>query len=257
MFGWTKPLRMRARSRSRATSLRAALVVALLGSIGWSVPAFAQCGGTQLCAPGAGDCRISADCTITIPDAGLTIDLGARKLVITKTLTVAGPAGASLAINAGSFLLDGGTIAAPGADGVAGNLTINLTADATVQNNGLIDVSAAISGGSVDIEALGGNMNFAGRIKANATTRAGDGGEITLFGLGNLTASGSMDASAGDMGFGGSIDLTSENGFTSVSNVLNAAGGRRRRQRLRGHHAQPPGVRDDDGERQRRRGQRR
>ena len=209
-------------------SVRAALIVALLGSIGWSMPAFAQCGGSQLCAPGAGDCVVSANCTITIPDAGLTIDLGSRKLVVLKTLTIAGPAGASLTINAGSFLLDGsngGTIIAPGADMVAGNVTINLLGDATVQGNGLIDVSAGIAPGSVDIEALGGSMSFAGRIKANGTTRAADGGDITLYGLTNLTASGTMDASAGDMGLGGSITLLADTGFLTVTNVLNAAGG--------------------------------
>src|SRR5262249_19992234 len=228
MFGWTKPLEVRGRCRPRTMSVRVALVVVLLGSIAWSMPAFAQCGGSQLCAPGAGDCVVSANCTITIPDAGLTIDLGSRKLVVLKTLTIAGPAGASLTINAGSFLLDGsngGTIIAPGADMVAGNVTITLLGDATVQGNGLIDVSAGIAPGSVDIEALGGSMSFAGRIKANGTTRAADGGDITLYGLTNLTASGTMDASAGDMGLGGSITLLADTGFLTVSNVLNAAGG--------------------------------
>src|SRR5262249_61754519 len=143
MFGWTKPLEVRGRCRPRTMSGRGALVVALLGSIGWSMPAFAQCGGSQLCAPGAGDCVVSANCTITIPDAGLTIDLGSRKLVVLKTLTIAGPAGASLTINAGSFLLDGsngGTIIAPGADMFDGNGTNNLLGDATARSNGLNDV---------------------------------------------------------------------------------------------------------------------
>src|SRR5262245_32989992 len=108
---------------------------------------------------------------------------------------------------------------------VAGNVTINLLGDAAVQGNGLIDVSAGIAAGSVDIEALGGTMTFAGRIKANATTRAGDGGDITLYGLNNLTASGTTDASAGDMGLGGSITLLADTGFMTVTNVLNAAGG--------------------------------
>ena len=120
MFGWTKPLGVRGRCRSRTISLRAALVVALLGSIGWSVPAFAQCGGggNQLCAPNADPCTVSADCTITVPDTGLSIDLGNRRFVLTKNLTVAGPAGAGLTINAVSFLLtvNGGSITLPGAD---------------------------------------------------------------------------------------------------------------------------------------------
>jgi hypothetical protein len=81
-------------------SLRAALLVVLLGSITWSPAALAQCGGTQLCAPGAGDCTVSADCTITVPAAGLSIDLGARKLVITKILTISGPMSAGLFVHA-------------------------------------------------------------------------------------------------------------------------------------------------------------
>src|SRR5262249_60824106 len=115
-------------------------------------------------------------------------------------------------INAGSFLLNGGTILSAGANKIGGNVTINLQTDATIQNSGLIDVSAGLAAGTVDIEALGGDMNFNGRIKANATTRAGDGGNITLFGLSNLTAIGMLDVSAGGLGLGGQVDLTGQQG---------------------------------------------
>ncbi len=203
-------------------------------------------------------CTIAADCTITVPAAGLQIDLGSRKLVITKMLTFVGGESSNVVINAGSFLLNGGTILSAGADQIGGNVTINLETDATIQNNGLIDVSAGIAAGSVDIEALGGDMNFNGRIKANATTRAGDGGFITLFGLNNLTASGMLDVSAGDMGLGGEIDLTAQNGAMVVNAPQNAAGGDggEHLPALR-HDDAAGGGRDDDGERQRRRGQRR
>jgi hypothetical protein len=219
MFGGTRPL------AGAGRSWRALMVVALLAGVGWSAPALAQCGGTQLCAPGAGDCTIAADCTITVPPAGLQIDLGSRKLVITKMLTFAGGEVSNVVINAGSFLLDGGTILSAGANQIGGNVTINLQADATIQNNGLIDVSAGLAAGTVDIEALGGDMNFNGRIKANATTRAGDGGNITLFGLNNLTATGMLDVSAGDMGLGGEIDLTAQNDAMVVNAPQNTAGG--------------------------------
>ena len=64
------------RARGLTTVLAAvALLVAMAGS------AAAQCGGTQLCAPGAGDCTVNAACTITLPSGGLTIDLGSRRLV--------------------------------------------------------------------------------------------------------------------------------------------------------------------------------
>src|SRR5262249_19046697 len=130
MFRGTRPLGGAGRSS------RALIVVALLAGVGWSAPALAQCGGTQLCAPGAGDCTVAADCTITVPAAGLTIDLGARKLVITKMLTFAGGESSNVVINAGSFLLDGGTILSGGANQIAGNVTINLQTNATIQNNG-------------------------------------------------------------------------------------------------------------------------
>src|SRR5262249_9525368 len=200
MVARTKQLGVRSRPGTRAVRLRAALVLGLLGSVAWSVPARAQCGGTQLCAAGLGDCTVAANCTITVPAAGLTADLGARKLAITKTLTVSGPGVSNLTITAGSRLLGGAagdTIAFPGDVNTAGQEKINVNGDATMKNNGLIDVSAGVAPGSVDVEALGGNMSFSGRIKANAMTRAGDGGDITLYGLGNLTASGMLDASAG------------------------------------------------------------
>src|SRR5262249_46577128 len=156
---------------------------------------------------------------------GVQFELGARQLVIAKMLAFAGGESSNVVINAGSFLLNGGTILSAGANQLAGNITINLQAEATIQNNGLIDVSAGIAPGSVDIEALGGDMNFNGRIKANATTRAGDGRFITLFGLNNLTATGTLDVSAGDMGLGGEIDLTAQNGAMVVNAPQNAAGG--------------------------------
>ena len=127
MLGGAKPLGVAGRS------WRTLMVVALLAGVGWSAPAFAQCGGTQLCAPGAGDCTIAADCTITVPAAGLQIDLGSRKLVITKMLTFVGGESSSVVINAGSFLLNGGTILSAGANQIGGNVTINLQTDATIR----------------------------------------------------------------------------------------------------------------------------
>ena len=134
MFGGTKPRGVVRRSR------HALVVVALLAGVGWSAPALAQCGGTQLCPDAAGDCTIANSCTITVPAAGLQFDLGARKLVVKGTLTFAGPESSSVVINAGSFLLDGGAILSPGANQIAGNITINLQTDATVQNLSLIHI---------------------------------------------------------------------------------------------------------------------
>ena len=190
----------------------------------WSSPAAAQCGGTQLCAAGVGDCTIASSCTITVPAGGLTIDLGARKLVLSKTLTVQGIG--LFTINAGSVLVDGGSIIAPGQDDVGGNITINSATSITFQNNALVDVSGGVTGGVIDFEANNGDLNFSGRIKANGTTRDGDGGAVSLFATGNMTvAGGPIDASGGDRAGGGFLDFEVLNGSFLMSASLNVAGG--------------------------------
>ena len=98
---------------------RAVRLAAMIAFVSLALPlqqAAAQCGGTQLCSAGTGDCTVSAPCTITLPATGLTIDLGSRRLVITRPLTVNGPAGAGLTVKAGDFLLDGTDIVLPGSD---------------------------------------------------------------------------------------------------------------------------------------------
>src|SRR5262245_9401747 len=165
---------------SRATGFCAALTVSLV--LAWTSPAAAQCGGAQLCAPGAGDCTIAVDCTITLPASGIIgpPDLGARRLVINQNLTVIGPGGANITLNVGDFLLNNAIITLAGANMTADNLTILSAKNITVQGTAsLIDVSAGLSAGLVDLEALGnapdGNVSFlAGRIKANGNgTRNG------------------------------------------------------------------------------------
>src|SRR5262245_27956635 len=206
-------------------SLRLGWVLGLLAPLlVWSSPAGAQCGGTQVCAAGAGDCTIASSCTITVPAGGLTIDLGARKLVLTKTLTVQGSD--VLTINAGSVLVDGGSIIAPGASGIGGSLSILAATSMTFQNDALVDVSAGVAGGVVDLEALNGDLDYSGRIKANGTTRDGDGGGVSASATGNMTvAGGTVDASGGDRAGGGFIDIEVTNGSLVVSSTLSAPGG--------------------------------
>jgi cysteine-rich repeat protein len=210
---------------SRAIGLCAALAVTLV--LAGASPAAAQCGGTQLCAAGAGDCTISANCTITLPAPGLNIDLGARRLVINKDLTISGPENAGLTVSAGEVVINGGTMSAPGANSIAGGISIFSATSVTVQSGALIDVTAGLGAGFVDIEALGGDMTFAGRIKANGNgTRQGFGGDVTLFATGSMTVTGTtMDVSGGDMAGGGSITIDALNGSLFVSTPLKATGG--------------------------------
>src|SRR4029453_12117114 len=214
-------LRLASRAIGRCVVLGVLLVTA------GACPVAAQCGGSQLCGP-TGDCTISADCTITVPPGGLPpINLGSRRLVLTKNLEITGPAGAGLTIIAGDVLLNGGSITALGDGSTAGTITILSATNFTVQNNTLIDVSAGVVAGLVDFEALAGDMNFAGRIKANGTTRASFGGDVTLFASGNSNVSSgtSLDVSGGDMGAGGAISIDALAGSRMAGIPLNAKGG--------------------------------
>src|SRR5262249_50975436 len=177
--------------------------------------------------PGAGDCTVSADCTITVPAGGLLIDLGNRRMVLTANLKIAGPPGAGLTITTRDVLLNGGALPAPRDRLPAGAITIPSPAHLAVQNNTLIDVSAAVSAGIVDFEALAGDMSFAGRIKANGTTRPSFGGDVTLSASGNSNVSSgtSLDVSGGDMGVGGSISIDAFAGSLMAAIPLHAKGG--------------------------------
>src|SRR5262249_12766810 len=198
----------------------------LVSRVVWSPPVRAQCGGTQLCAANADPCTVGTACTITVPAGGLTIDLGARALQITKTPTVQSSGGDLLTINAGSVLVDGGSILAPGSAGFGGSVTINSPGALVFQNRATAGgrrrgtLTAPGAAGSVDLEASS-NLTFSGKIKANGTTRDTDGGTITFGAPGNMTvAGGGLDASGGDRGSGGFIDIEVVNGSLVVSAPL-------------------------------------
>src|SRR5262249_5060251 len=79
--------------------------------------------------------------------------------------------------------------------------------------------------GFVDLEASS-DLTFLGKIKANGTTRDTDGGTITFGAPGNMTvAGGGLDASGGDRGSGGFIDIEVVNGSLVVSAPLDVRGG--------------------------------
>src|SRR4029450_2320320 len=123
--------------------------------------------------------------------------------------------------------LNGRSVPALGDGSTAGTITILSDTNFTVQNNTLIDVSAGVVAGLVDFEALGGDITFAGRIKANGTTRLSFGGDVTLFATGNSNVSSgtSLDVSGGDMGAGGSISIDALTGSLMAAIPLNAKGG--------------------------------
>src|SRR5262249_56578946 len=98
---------------------------------------------------------------------------GGGQLDVQKMLTVAGVEGSPLTIKAANVTLDGATIFAPGANNVAGMVLIAATGNIIAKNNFLIDVSAALSAGLIDLET-GGTISYAARATAHGTTRASD-----------------------------------------------------------------------------------
>ena len=101
------------------------------------------------------------------------------------------------------------------------------TTNVTVRNGGVLDVNGSDSAGVVDLEALGGNLNFNGRIRANGiATRMGYGGEIDLFASGSMTVDGpGLDVSGGDLGGAGFLTLEAATGSVNVTSPLKAFGG--------------------------------
>ncbi|MCW5891397.1 MAG: hypothetical protein KIT14_12720 [bacterium] len=177
----------------------------LLALLGAASPAAAQCNATQLCAPGANPCTITAGCTVP---AGATFDIRPRALVIQqgKTLTVDNGS-EPLTIKADSILFEpGAKIVAKGITmgvGQGGAVRLEATKTLTLQTTGAgtarIDVNGSFTGGVVEMVA-GGDIDINATIVANT---------------------GSQD------GFGGQIDVVSNGGAVTVRSLLQAMGGGR------------------------------
>ena len=95
-----------------------------------------------------------------------------------------------------------------------------------VTNSAVIDVNGSDSAGVVDLEALAGDLNFNGRIRANGiATRMGYGGEIDLYAKGSMTVDGpGLDVSGGDLGGAGFLTLEAETGSMNLTSPLKAFG---------------------------------
>lgn len=204
-------------------SLPAALGVLLLTVV--ADPAFAQsCLGPQpaicpLGQPAGPDCRIDADCTVPSSPPYPVLDFGSRRLVVTKTITVGGDG--ILRVAAGAVALEGsGTIRALGAGQGTQRVDLTTTGDITIGSGAAIDVSAAGSGGG--IELVGASVRSDGNLRANGTVREAYGGSITIDATGNLDLAG-LDVRGGDQGFGGDASLYA-GGTITVSAPLRAQG---------------------------------
>ena len=211
---------------------RARLAIALFSLAGATSTAFAApCAGTgtQLCADGPGDCTISADCTL---QSGLTLDLQSRRLVVaaSKTLTIAGQGVLTLKAN-GIVLQAGAKILAPGDNTGAQVVVLTSTADFTLGDGSLIDVSSAAGGGDVELYAPASGFTSTGAIRANnGTGRDSDGGSVTVEALNDVSIGGAVstaiDASGGDRdGGGGLVTVISDAGKVTIAAPIDAHGG--------------------------------
>src|SRR5262245_14256163 len=115
----------------------------------------AQCNATQLCAPGAGACVVSAPCTIP---AGATFDVRPRDLVLTQgTRLSVGPGADVVHLLAANVRLDAGariTLAGESGDpGSGGELLVEATGGVTMRTGTSIEATGADYGGEVTLDA--------------------------------------------------------------------------------------------------------
>lgn len=177
----------------------------------------------DLCAPAANPCVVSTPVVVT---ANSTIDVGARELRInsggaldvgTGAMTIIA---AQLTVNSGGFLralgsasTTGGTITlqvgeatvagAIDASGAPGG-TISITATGAFSATGMLTARALSRddlGGAIDLSAASANLGGTTSVVGGPDAV---GGDLTIETAGDLTLTGTLDASGGD---GGGIDV--------------------------------------------------
>src|SRR5436190_3731899 len=123
----------------------------------------------------------------------------------------------------GSVLAYGGS----GIGGLGGEITVQ--AGGAASTTGTVRADGA-DGGDIEIDSLNGDVTAGGALDANATgTTTGDGGTVSMTGLGNLTMNGAISLSAsGDSvnggGDGGDVDLEATGGTLIASGTFDQRG---------------------------------
>jgi len=197
--GRTNPIDVQRRSR-----ITAALLFVLCVAVG-ATSVSAQCNATQLCAPTANPCEITTACTVP---AGATFDLGNRNLVLKNRELTVDTGTAPVTIIANDVTLEPGSrIIMKGVSGTFGE-------------GGSLVIEAS---GAIDIQSQGTSRS---RISADANYEAGS---IALLARGNVGVNGTVSANAASLdGFGGTIEIESENGAVTIAGMgVSAIGGNR------------------------------
>jgi len=199
----------------------------------------------QLCPPAVNPCVVSADTNVP---GGTVVDIGARDLVIAagKTLNVQPkgfcsiaqtvctlstdcPAGqacrpGNLSVIANNVTLqDGAKIVTGALAGIAQDVVIQATGAVTMSTNSRIEMAGG-SAGSLAMTAA--SVNMGGFIRAQATDRDGDGGDVTIDTTGNISIGGAgIESSAGNR-FGCAIGVTLvAGGNLTISSPVTSRGG--------------------------------
>jgi hypothetical protein len=189
--------------------------------VGLAITVAAGRASADLCGPTDDPCVVTAN--VALP-GGTIIDLGSRALMLGGTCTLTVQGAGTLSIVAGDITLaPGAKILAPGANGVGGSVILNASGAMLMGEGAKIDVSAG-SAGDVTIDADHAQLD--GSIRAEATTRDGDGGYVSLSATNDASiGGGGVDVNGGDRdGFGGFLDVF-VGGDLRVTALLEAKGG--------------------------------
>jgi cysteine-rich repeat protein len=178
--------------------------------------------------PATGFCTIAKDFEI---GDGCVLDFGTRDVTISGHLNLDSRTGTikagSLTLAPSGFIEGRGTKPKP--NDVGGTVIIDVLGNLTMLSQGntvsRINVSGNAGGGSISISALG-TATIGGKIRADNSTSAADGGEVVLrTGSDILVAgSGEITANGGSAATGGEIDLGAL-GRVQVDTSLDVSGG--------------------------------
>ena len=182
----------------------------------------------EVCSPAstATTCIVAISKNGTPVTPGSTLDFGTRALVIPAAAALVVSDGGAMTINAGALTVQGGgALLAPG-----GSITINTTGNVMVGTSqsgravGLIDVSSASGGGTIDIEAMG-DVEIDGTLDSSANAADHDGNDITITGA-SVTIAGTIDLHGQGAGVPGGllIDATTGNATLTIASSINGTG---------------------------------
>jgi len=206
------------------------LLTAVVASLGFARDARAICFASDIighdpqCPVSSGVCQISRNITV---ETGCVLDFSGRDVVIANDTTVT-IGGGSIRVKTRAFTVArGGRIDGTPGGGAPGGGALRVEAGANIaieqsSQQGIV-VFGNARGGTIELVAVG-DIHIHGRLVARANTPEACGGEIALVADGDVVvaATSEVDAHGGELGCGGTIDVTA-GGTADVRRDLNAS----------------------------------